>query len=67
MNKLNVTPAFNYIPRPNLDNLIVKRKGKVIKGETAQLQERAVRDFRSQRNAAKRIRRMRRVRTTRDR
>lgn len=49
--------AFNFIPRPNLGSLIVKRKGKVIKGETEKLQTAAIKDFRSMKNAAKRRRR----------
>lgn len=52
--------AFNYIPRPNLESLVVKRKGKVIKGETERAQTEALKEFRAMKNAAKRIRRTRR-------
>lgn len=52
--------AFNYIPRPNLESIVIKRKGKVIKGETEQARTVALAEFRAQRNAAKRVRRRRR-------
>ena len=53
--------AFNFIPRPNLESLVVRRKGKVIKGETVAAQAAALKEFRSMKNAAKRERRARRA------
>lgn len=53
--------AFNYIPRPDLSKLVVKRKGKIIKGETESLQRAAMKEFKSMRNAAKRLRQERRA------
>lgn len=52
--------AFNYIQRPNLELLVVKRKGKVIKGETEQIRAAALKEYRAMKNAAKRIRKERR-------
>jgi hypothetical protein len=50
-------PAFNYIPHVDVDALTVKRKGKVIKGETQAAIAAAEAERRAQRNAAKRARR----------
>lgn len=49
--------AFNYTGRPNLNAIVVKRKGKVIKGETAKLRAEALTEWKPIRNAAKRARR----------
>ena len=51
--------AFNYIPRVNTEALTVKRKGKVIKGETEAAIAAALKERNSMRNAAKRQRRER--------
>ncbi len=53
--------AFNFVPRPNLESLVVRRKGKVIKGETQAAQAAAIKEFKSMKNAAKRLRRARRA------
>lgn len=49
--------AFNHIPHVNTEALIVKRKGKVIKGETDAAIAAAKRERQSMKNAAKARRR----------
>lgn len=51
--------AFNYIPRINVEALTVKRKGKIIKGETEAAIAAAKKERQSMKNAAKRMRRER--------
>jgi hypothetical protein len=53
--------AFNYIPFINIEALTVKRKGKVIKGETEAAIAAARKERQSMKNAAKRLRRQRRL------
>ena len=53
--------AFNYIPRVDVEALTVKRKGKVIKGETEAKVSAAQAERRLIVNAAKRERRARRA------
>lgn len=52
--------AFNYIPFVDESALTVRRKGKVIKGETEQAISQARRERQAQKNAAKASRRARR-------
>lgn len=53
--------AFNYIPFVNEQALIVRRKGKVIKGETQAAIAAAHAERRAQKNAAKRARKAKRA------
>lgn len=60
MKMQNLFPvAFNHVPAVDLESLVVKRKGKVIKGETEQRQAKAMEDRRKMKNALRRARQQR--------
>lgn len=51
--------AFNYVPFVDPNKLVVKRKGKVIKGETEEAIAAARKERQAAKNAMKRARRAR--------